>query len=87
MVANGDMVFRTFLSIRTSDFAHRRLPVAKQVFYDTLHQLRRFSNLLLVQMAAGDTTVGSIPRPSERQMIDRVASHSGPHRRPARGSA
>lgn len=41
MVANGEMVFRTFLRIRTSDFAHRRLPVAKQVFYDTLHQLRK----------------------------------------------
>ena len=41
MVANGDMVFRTFLRIRTSDFAGRRLPVAKQVFYDTLHQRQK----------------------------------------------
>jgi len=41
MVANSDMVFRTFLRLRTTDFAGRRLPVAKQVFYDTLHQLRK----------------------------------------------
>ena len=41
MVANGDMVFRTCLRIRTREFARRRRPVAKQVFYDTLHQLRK----------------------------------------------
>ena len=74
MVANGDMVFRTFLSIRTSDFAHRRLPVAKQVFYDTLHQLRRFSNLLLVQMAAGDTTVGSTPISDAQSLVQAECS-------------
>jgi hypothetical protein len=34
MVADSDMVFRTFLRLRTSDFAGRRLPVAKQVFGD-----------------------------------------------------
>jgi hypothetical protein len=36
MVADGDRGFRTFLRHRAGDFSGRRLPVAKQVFYDTV---------------------------------------------------
>jgi hypothetical protein len=36
MVADGDRDFRTFLRHRAGDFAGRRRPVAKQVFYDTV---------------------------------------------------
>lgn len=41
MVANGDMVFRIFLRRRTKVFADPRRPVAKHMFYDTLHQRQK----------------------------------------------